>query len=167
MQGDTPRHEEFTPLALWARALTWGAVAIGLRAVFVNPPGEGVFPSFVAAGILSLGILVEAVFGGLRVRLYTDRIEVSLGRVGWIRKTIRYETIERLDPVTYRPLKEFGGWGVRGFGDKQAWTARGDRALVLHLVGGARIYVGSEHPEQLAERMRSAGNRRWDTVGRA
>lgn len=167
MQGDTPRYEEFTPLALWARALTWGAVALGLRAVLTNPPGEGVFPSFVAAGILSLGILVEMVFGGLRVRLFTDRIAVSLGRVGWIRKTIRYEAIARIEPVTYRPLKEFGGWGVRGFGDKQAWTARGNRALVLHLTSGARIYVGAEHPEQLAERLRSASNRRWDPVGTA
>lgn len=165
MQGETPRHEEFTPLALWARALTWGAVALGLRAVLTNPPGSGPVPSMVAAAVLSLGILVEAVFGGLRVRLYTDRIALSLGRIGWIRKTIRYDTIERIEPVTYRPLRDFGGWGVRGFGPRQAWTARGNRALVLHRTDGSQIYVGSESPEQLAERLRSASNRRWDAVG--
>lgn len=162
MDARTPRYVEFTPLAAWARILTWGAVAGGLWAVLANPPDEGPIASVVAAGILALGILIEAVFGGLKVELYTDQLRVSLGRVGWIRKTIGYDTVERIEPVTYRPLREFGGWGVRGFGEKQAWTARGNRALVLHRSDGSALYVGAEHPERLAERLRSAANRRWE-----
>lgn len=162
MSAETPRHVEFTPLAAWARILTWGAVASGLWASLTNPPGEGVVASLVPAGILALGILVEMVFGGLRVELFGEHLRVSLGRVAWIRKSVDYDAIARLEPVTYSPLREFGGWGVRGFGDKQAWTARGNRALVLHRTDGTRLYVGSGHPERLAERIRSASGRRFD-----
>lgn len=165
MQTETPRHVEFTPLAPWARILTWGAVAAGLYAVLTNPPDAGPVASVVAASILALGVLVEAVFGGLQVQVFDDHLRVSLGRVGWIRKTIAYDTIERLEPVTYRPIREFGGWGVRGFGEKQAWTAQGNRALVLHRSDGSRIYVGAEHPERLAERIKGTARRRWEPVG--
>lgn len=155
----TPRHTEFEPLALWARLLTWGAVALGVGALVANPPGEGALASVLIAAVLSLGILVEWVFGGLKVELFSDKMRVSLGRAGWIRKVVPYETIESIEPVTYRPLREFGGWGVRGFGEKQAWTARGNRALVLHRSDGSQLYVGNRDPERLAERLRGVARR--------
>lgn len=158
---DTPRHEEFTALAPWARIITWAAIGLGLWTALAQAPGQGVTRSVAAASILAVGVLIEAVVGGLRVRLFTNRVEVSLGRVGWIRKRIPYDRIVWIEPVTYRPLRDFGGWGVRGFGPRQAWTARGNRALVLHLDDGTQLYVGAEHPERLAERMRAAGNRPW------
>lgn len=158
---DTPRHEEFTPLAPWARLLTWGVIGFGLWTVLAYPPGDGAAPSLAAAGILALGVLIEAVLGGLRVRLFADRIEVALGRVGWIRKSVAYERVAWIEAVTYRPLRDFGGWGVRGFGPKQAWTARGNRAVVMHLTDGAQLYVGAEHPERLAERMRAVARQPW------
>ncbi len=165
MQTQTPRYAEFTPLAPWARILTWGAVAAGLYAVLTRPPDAGPVASVVAAAILAMGVLVEAVFGGLKVEVFADHLRVSLGRVGWIRKSIAYDSIEGLEPVTYRPLREFGGWGVRGFGEKQAWTAQGNRALVLHRSDGSQIYVGADEPERLAERIRASSKRRWDPVG--
>ena len=161
MDLETPRHTDFQPLAAWARLLTWGAVASGVWAAIRNPPGDGFSSSVIAAAILSLGILVELVFGGVKIELFSDRLRVSLGRIGWIKKTVPYETVERIEPVTDRPLREFGGWGVRGFGTKQAWTAQGNRALVLHRVGGSLLYLGCEDPERLAERLRSAAGQRF------
>ncbi len=159
MDAKTPRHSEFEALAPWARILTWGAVGSATWGLLTNPPSEGALPSVIIAAVVSLGVLVELVFGGLRIELFTDSMRLSLGRVGWIKKSVRYDEIDRLEPVTYRPLREFGGWGVRGFGVKQAWTARGKRALVLHRSDGSQIYVGSPHPEQLADRVRSVSGR--------
>ena len=159
MEHLTPRHTEFEPMALWARALTWFAVAAGIWGLTVSPPSEGPLGSALIAGVLSLGILVEFVFGGVKVELFSDKMRVSLGRLGWIRKVVPFDTIVRVEPVTYQPLREFGGWGVRGFGKKQAWTASGNRALVLHRTDGSQLYVGHPHPERLAERVRSVARR--------
>ena len=158
MDLETPRHVVFQPLATWARVLTWLAIASGFWGA-LQMPQDGITPSLIAAGVLSLGILIEMVFGGVKVELFSDRLRVSLGRVGWIRKTVTYDTIENVEAVTYRPLREFGWWGVRGFGKKQAWTAQGNRALVLHRVDGTQLYLGSAEPERLAERLRSTAGR--------
>lgn len=159
MEHLTPRHTEFEPMALWVRALTWSAVGAGVWGLTVNPPSDGPVGSALIAAVLSLGILVELVFGGVKIELFSDKIRVSLGRVGWIRKVVPFDTIARVEPVQYRPIKEFGGWGVRGFGKKQAWTARGNRALVLHRTDGSQLYLGHSHPERLAERVRSISRR--------
>lgn len=163
MQLETPRYTVFQPLGAWARLLTWGAVAFGVWAAIRNPPGAGMSSSIIAAAVLSLGILIEAVFGGVKIELFTDRLRVSLGRIGWIRKTVPYGGIERIEPVTYRPLREFGGWGVRGFGTRQAWTAQGNRALVLYRSDGSQLYLGCADPERLAERLHSAAGQRFES----
>ena len=45
---------------------------------------------------------------------------------------------------------------MRGAGKKKAWTARGDRAVVIGLEEGRRLYVGSDHPKRLEEAIRGA-----------
>ena len=162
MDGRTPRYKEFVPLVTWARILTWGAVAWALYSVSRDPNLSTTASSLALAGVFSLGLAVEFVLGGLTIELFDTDLRVSLGRVGWIKKTVPYSTIVRIEAVTYRPIREFGGWGVRGFGSKQAWTARGNRALVLHREDGSQLYVGSDHPERLAERLRGLAKRRFD-----
>jgi hypothetical protein len=87
---------------------------------------------------------------------------VGFGRLQWIQKHIPFSEIVDLDPVTYSPLREFGGWGIRfGFGGKRAWTIRGNRAVRLKLRNGKLFYLGSQDPEGLAEQIRMAGGGRW------
>ena len=80
------------------------------------------------------------------------------GIAGVIRKSVPYSQIRQASPVTYSPLSEFGGWGIRlGRGKKVAWTIRGNRALCLHLQDGTLFYLGSPHPERLLGRVVSVG----------
>jgi hypothetical protein len=113
------------------------------------------------AAVLAMGVVVHLVgFGGLTVEVRHDEIFLKLGSGHVFRERVPYERIERLEALRYRPLVEFGGWGVRGTKQRKAWTARGDRAVVLHLVDGRELYVGSDHPQRLAERIRvTAGER--------
>ncbi len=58
--------------------------------------------------------------------------------------------MEAAEAVTYSPLGDFGGWGIRmGGNKKKAWTVKGNRALVLELKDGTRFYLGSEKPERI------------------
>jgi hypothetical protein len=59
-------------------------------------------------------------------------------------------------PLGYRPLREFGGWGIRPRGGKTAWTIRGNQAVKVTLHGGKEVYVGSLFPQRLEERIRTA-----------
>ena len=119
-----------------------------------RPLGEIV--PLVAIG-LAIPILLYGLFGSLRTRVSVKAVEISWGMSGIIRKTVPFSEIEGMEPVTYRPLMEFGGWGIRfAGGGKRAWTVSGNQALILHLKDGTRLYLGSRHPARLEERIRSA-----------
>jgi hypothetical protein len=96
--------------------------------------------------------------GQLRVRVTDDGVEAAWGLSELIRKTIPYREIQRIEAVTYSPLTELGGWGIRaGMGGKRGWTVRGNRALRLHLTDGTLFYLGSQRPERLLSWIQSVG----------
>lgn len=52
--------------------------------------------------------------------------------------------------VTYRPLREFGGFGARwASGGRRAYTAGGRRGVEVDLVGSEQVVLGSRRPEEL------------------
>jgi hypothetical protein len=60
---------------------------------------------------------------------------------------IAWSEIERYEPRTYRPLREFGGWGIRWTPGTLAYTVSGDRGVQLRLTTGRSVLVGSRHVE--------------------
>jgi len=58
---------------------------------------------------------------------------------------------------TYRPIREYGGWGIRcGFGDSgKAYNVRGNKGLQLVFKNGKRLLIGSQQPERLVEALNS------------
>jgi hypothetical protein len=65
--------------------------------------------------------------------------------------------IGSVQAVTYRPLREFGGWGIRwGWKGSRAYSIAGNRGVELELREGKLIVVGSETPEALATAIGSA-----------
>jgi hypothetical protein len=131
----------FSLLAGWGTSLPFGKRLIG-------------------AGLIggSLGAL-KVFFGGLTVLVRDADVVLHLGRFPIVRRTVPYAEIESLRAVRYHPIREFGGWGIRGMGKRKAWTARGDRAVALRLIGGRELLVGSDYPQRLAERIRAASGR--------
>jgi hypothetical protein len=155
-----PVYREWSPWAAWIQVVFWGAMLFSMVSVATGPSRD---PATRWMNVLLLGVvlvLTQWLVAGLSVRLYQDDMKVSLGVAGLIGKRIRYEDIEALESVTYHPLMEFGGWGVRFRGKKRAWTARGNTAVVLHLADGVLLYVGSDKPHRLEERIRAVAGTR-------
>lgn len=171
--GDRRVHfRERTWAPLWVFALIWGAFAAAIfstrSAVFrAGSPGDWQFllESTPVVAILGLVFLLlvamNAVFTRLDVEVLDDRIRVAFGPVHLVRKQIHFSDIESVRGLTYRPLIEFGGWGIRWRPGRTAWTIRGNQAVAVTLRNGKQIYVGSEHPQRLAgavhAAMRTAG----------
>mgnify|MGYP006293785599 CR=1 FL=1 len=112
------------------------------------------FPVAALALLLGAGIpgALYAFMGELRIRVKEDAIDLRWGILEVIGKSIPFRIIRGAEAVTYSPLGEFGGWGIRvGGGKKRAWTVRGNRALLLHLEDGTRFYLGSARPERILQ----------------
>ena len=75
-------------------------------------------------------------------------------------KMIPFDEVESAHAITYSPLGEFGGWGIRfGGKGKKAWNIRGKRALLLKLKDGTLFYLGSDKPERILQWFSSANKR--------
>jgi len=146
----------------WVNVLYW---AVMVACVYPLLAGWGSDADFTERVLTAVAIVLTFVallllVGGTTVLVKRTELQVYLGFIPLIRKRVAFGDIASLESVRYHPIREFGGWGVRGFGQKQAWTASGDQAVVLHLVSGKQLYVGSDTPQRLEDRIRTtAGGR--------
>jgi hypothetical protein len=150
-------YTERTPWPGFALAILWGAISLACYPILAGwdhdlPP---VARWSIVGGVVAFAALIQAVLGGLTVRVEASRLVVHLGAVPLVRRFVPYDEILGVESVVYRPIAEFGGWGVRGFGKRKAWTARGDRAVKLTLSSGRELLIGSDNPQRLEERIRS------------
>ena len=118
----------------------------------------GVVRGPIALGLLALGLALRWIVGGMTVRVDDAGLFIHLGTAPLLHRRVSFDEIQEVEVVRYHPIREFGGWGIRGLGKKKAWTTRGDQAVRLHLTDDRLLYVGSDVPYRLAERIRTIGN---------
>lgn len=156
---EPPRYEERQTFAVWAFALIAISEAVIIAAVwwawFAGELGTRDFGLLIAM-IVVLEALICMLLR-LRTRLYPDRLEIQLGFLPLLRKRIPLKEIRDARVVTYRPVRDAGGWGWRwGRFDGHFCTflnARGNRGVYLDTTRGA-VIVGSQKPEELLARLR-------------
>ena len=66
--------------------------------------------------------------------------------------------ITSVTAITYRPVRQFGGWGVRwGRGGSRALSVSGNKAVEVVEAAGRRWVIGTQRPEELAAALRALG----------
>lgn len=108
---------------------------------------------------LSLGWPLVVVPFGLICNLLCQKTEVSDSEltitfgafVPLYRRHFALPKITAAEAVTYAPIADYGGWGIRGWGRNIALNARGNRGVRLVLDDGGRVLVGSQRPQELAQ----------------
>lgn len=107
--------------------------------------------------VLLLSILLLAGILSLRLTTTVTPAEVSL-RLGFLFRT-RIPVSEILDAeaLVYRPIRDYGGWGLRGSRGNRAWNMRGDRGVLLTRSDGRKVLIGSQKPRELLEALERAG----------
>jgi hypothetical protein len=155
MHTERTLYEERTPWAGWVRVVLWGAVTAACYPVLAGwDTGLPLLGRLsISAGCLVFAAGIEVLLGGLTVQVKESRLFMHLGRVPLVRRSVAFEDITSLEAVRYRPIRDYGGWGVRGWGARKAWSARGDRAVALTLAGDRLLLIGSDHPRRLEERI--------------
>ncbi len=103
---------------------------------------------------LGMGLLMVVIIFLLHM---TTEVTPSDLRVwfGWIptyRRFVPIESVRSVDVVSYRPIADYGFWGIRSGRDgERALIARGNRGVRIELKDGSKLLIGSQRPELLAE----------------
>lgn len=117
------------PAPDWMMVLVWLLMGIGFPWLF-----------------LSARLVVEVREDGLHYRYYPFHAR-------WHR--LAPEEMEGAESCTYRPILEYGGWGIRyGWKGGKAYNVSGNRGVQVHLRGGKEVLFGSRRPEELESALR-------------
>jgi hypothetical protein len=103
--------------------------------------------------VMGMGLLLVVVVFSLYMTTEVTPTDVRVW-FGWIptyRRVVAIGMVRRIEVVTYRPIADYGFWGVRSGRDgERALIARGNRGVRLELMDGTRLLIGSQRPEVLA-----------------
>ncbi|WP_254799212.1 DUF6141 family protein [Natrinema hispanicum] len=91
-----------------------------------------------AALLYSLRLQTEVRADGIYIKMWP--LHRSFRRITW-------SEIERYEPRQYRPLREFGGWGIRWAPGKLAYNVSGNRGVWIERTNGRAVLIGSKRPE--------------------
>lgn len=121
-----------------------------------NAPGAG--PAITIMSILSVAVVGWISQAKLITEVRSDALSVRFFLL-WPERLIPWNEIASAEPVTYNPILDYGGWGVRFGRNGRAYNVKGSQGVQLVLTDGNRILVGSQQPDELARAI-------WERTGR-
>lgn len=118
----------------------WGDRPVSDGVLLLTGSGVILFSTGMIYLFYSLRLITEVREEGLYIRFYPL----------W-GKLISYSSIRTCNARTYKPLSEYGGWGIKYGRSGWAYNIIGDQGVQLVLNDGKRILVGSQRAEQLEQ----------------
>ena len=135
------------------------AVMLVAMAGLVSPmfvPNDGRTTELALWGVramcLFFAILTLVVMPAVRLRAFPDFIEIRYGFTNLIKFRLAKSKIAKVEAITYNPLLDFGGWGIKGGRGKwskyTAFTASlTNKALAIETTE-KKYLIGCSNPEE-------------------
>jgi hypothetical protein len=147
--------QRFTQWWLWVLVILPAALAwwpFVQQVIGGQPVGQHPAPSWLVWVIwLAIGIGLPLLFGRVSMVVEVFDDEVLVRYRPFARRTITLAEIERAEPRRYNAVKEYGGWGVKGWSKtKMAYNVSGSRGVELTLADGRSVMLGSQRADELA-----------------
>lgn len=152
---------EVQRFALWLRAaIVLVAVAMVALCWFVLAKTASEQEAAQVFVVISCVVLMVILPVGIAVFFLMLKLETEVRRDGlYIRFFpihIRYRRFTRADIVrhfacSYRPIRDYGGWGIRFGPQGKAYNVSGNRGVQLVFRDGKRLLIGSQKADELAE----------------
>lgn len=147
--------QQFRQFWLWA-VLLGGMAPLGFGIYWQIGRGRpwGSHPVSDAAlmAISAVSLLLLGWFYLLKLVTEVDDDEIRVQFVYlWRAKHIRFSEIRKAEAVTYRPIRDYGGWGIRTGADGWAYTVSGNRGFRIEYNDGSKFLIGSQRPKELEQ----------------
>jgi type IV secretory pathway VirB3-like protein len=139
----------------WLWALLLGILGLLTYVAALAPPDNNTI-WVVVGGFVVLNLL----FYFMRLSVEVDTEALHIRFFPFLRKTIPVTDVVHWEARTYRPLAEYGGWGIRyACGKGWAYNVSGNQGVQLQLANGKRILIGSQRAQELARAIGGASGR--------
>jgi len=99
--------------------------------------------------IFGIGLPALFLLGKLVTEVRNDGIYICFFPFHWSFRKITFKELKRYEVRTYRPIREYGGWGIRYGSKGKAYNVSGNRGVQLEFLNGKRLLIGSQRTEEL------------------
>ncbi|AKB18286.1 MULTISPECIES: DUF6141 family protein [unclassified Methanosarcina] len=129
-----------------------------LRRPFGNNPA----PDWMMLGLLLvLGVLFPFFFYSLKMitEVRKDGLYVRFFPLHFSFRFFPLAIIQSYEVMTYSPIRDYGGWGIRYGLKGTAYNAKGNRGVLFEFEEGGKVkklMIGSQVPEKLSEAINRA-----------
>jgi len=107
-----------------------------------------------------IAVAIGFLSGGLRVEVNDESVKVKWGGLRFRILRIPLDSIASIEVNSFRPMRDFGGWGIKG-GWTKNWKGvagffmSGTRGVLIQTKKGKKYLLGSDTPDRLAAVIRS------------
>ncbi len=113
--------------------------------------GDGINYNYVLIGI---AIPLMFYFFELRTLVTKEGLYYQFFPFHFKEHLIKLDEIEKIEALQYKPLGDYGGWGIRyGFKGK-AYNVSGNKGVKVHLTNKRNILFGTQKHNELAQILR-------------
>ena len=128
----------------------WGFVQ---QIILGQPFGSNPGPDWMIWLVLVfVGIGFPALFLTMRLIVTVHGDQITIRYKPFTTRRIGFEEIESCEARTYKPIKEYAGWGIKGWSvERMSYSVSGKDGVELTLRDGKRVMIGSRKAQQLAE----------------
>jgi hypothetical protein len=151
----------------WVMLLVYGLTALcwwGFieQIILGNPWGDRPAPNWMIILIwLAFGIGMPLFFNMLNLTFEVTTSQITIRYYPLTTREISFADITEIEKRTYKPIREFGGWGIRGLSSSRtiAYNVKGKQGVELTLTDGRKVMLGSQQPEKLYQSLGSGLDR--------
>jgi len=103
--------------------------------------------------VIGLAVVVAALALFAVARLTTevgdDSVRIRFFPLHLSARRVPLEEIERAEAVEYRPIGEYGGWGIRWTVGGKAYNVSGSEGVRVHRRDASELLIGSQRADEL------------------
>lgn len=121
---------------------------IGIVLLRADEPRDTPWGPFVVPAVAY--VLAYALLFRMTTEVDENEIRVHFGYIPTYRWRMPRADILEAKAVQYNPIREYGGWGIRGI-PVTALNARGNLGVMLSLKNGRTMLIGSQRPDLLLQ----------------
>lgn len=133
----------------WLYVIFAMVLAVLLIGIYKNSDGLTNFHSPVLILLLLAGILPMAIilWMQLETRIDQEGIRVNYIPFRFSEKFFSWKEIEKCYVRKYNPLIEYGGWGIKGLGNKKAYNVSGNLGIQIVTRDKKSFLIGTRQPD--------------------
>jgi len=136
------------------------AYTMVMQLILGNPVGDRPMPDNM---LIWFGPLMLLIIAGVPILLYLSRLEVQVDAEAihirftpFLKKNILVNEIASWQARKYKPLLEYGGWGIRWGPGGKAYNVSGNWGVQLQFTTGKKLLIGSQMAQDFAAAIEKA-----------